>query len=42
MSYHCCFRDGSKAVDEDVAGDIDRWTWQKQTNIMDLFELDVY
>lgn len=33
-SYHGCFGDGPEAVDEDVTGDIDRRTWQKQIVII--------
>lgn len=31
MSHHGGFSDGAEAVDEDVAGDIDRRTWWKQS-----------
>lgn len=37
-SYHCCFCDGPKAVDENVAGDVHRWAWgkSKQTHLYPL------
>lgn len=28
-SYHCSFRDGAKAVDENITGDVHRWAWGK-------------
>lgn len=32
-SHHRSFRDGSKAVDEDVTGDIDWRTWKRQNSV---------
>lgn len=32
FSHHSCFSDGSKAVDEDVTGHVDRRTWREDTS----------